>query len=38
MKITHDIDVLKQLFEKLSEQDKQQFLSEITSINQLFKK
>lgn len=31
MKTTHNIDVLKQLFETLSEQDKQQFLSEITS-------
>lgn len=31
MKITHDIDVLKQLFENLSDTDKQQFLREITS-------
>lgn len=31
MKITHDIDVLKQLFENLSDTGKQQFLSEITN-------
>ena len=31
MKITHDIDVLKQLFENLSDIGKQQFLSEITN-------
>lgn len=31
IKTTHKIDVLKQLFENLSEQDKQQFLSQITS-------
>lgn len=31
MKTTHEIDVLKQLFENLSETDKQQFLNEVAS-------
>lgn len=31
MKITHDIDVLKQLFENLSDTDKQLFLNEIAN-------
>lgn len=38
MKTTHEIDVLKQLFENLSEQDKQLFLSQITSGQSVIQK